>query len=188
MEESNRDRILQAATQLFGEHGFAGTSVRAVVEAAGVTKPTMYYYFSNKKALFQEVIEAQLEVLRSMVDEAIHTEGTVRERLSGFITRYVQGAIDNPAGVRLMLTVGAPADQKKTDFNIFEHFGEEISRLSKVFETRDPKLRADVDAEIAVAVVIGAADIILINALQGQPLPQNYAERIINLLFNGVQR
>ena len=42
-EQKNKERILIAAATLFANKGYAGTSVREIVEAAGVTKPTLYY-------------------------------------------------------------------------------------------------------------------------------------------------
>ena len=45
------ERLLRAATTLFAEHGFDGTSVQEIVEAAGVTKGAMYHYFASKEDL-----------------------------------------------------------------------------------------------------------------------------------------
>ena len=41
--------IARAAARLFAERGYDATSVREIVEAAGVAKPTMYYYFRSKE-------------------------------------------------------------------------------------------------------------------------------------------
>ena len=41
--------ILQAAVRLFARKGYEATSTREIVEAAGVTKPMIYYYFKNKE-------------------------------------------------------------------------------------------------------------------------------------------
>ena len=45
------DRIARVAARLFAADGYDATSVRNIVEAAAVTKPTLYYYFSSKEAL-----------------------------------------------------------------------------------------------------------------------------------------
>ncbi|HEU5329110.1 MAG TPA: TetR/AcrR family transcriptional regulator [Thermomicrobiales bacterium] len=52
-----RERIREAARQLFLERGFAGTSIDAVTVAAGVSKPTVYRYFANKEALFADIVQ-----------------------------------------------------------------------------------------------------------------------------------
>ena len=43
-EKGARDRLLEAATALFAEKGYAGTYVREIVTHAGVTEPVLYYY------------------------------------------------------------------------------------------------------------------------------------------------
>jgi AcrR family transcriptional regulator len=49
--------ILKAATSLFGETGFDGTSVEAVAGRAGVSKRTLYMRYPDKKTLFRDVID-----------------------------------------------------------------------------------------------------------------------------------
>jgi AcrR family transcriptional regulator len=55
--EATRRGLLQAARKLFGEKGFAGTSVDEVVKAAGVTKGALYHHFKDKDDLFRAVVE-----------------------------------------------------------------------------------------------------------------------------------
>jgi len=55
--EATRRGLIAAARQLFGEQGYAGTSVDEVVKAAGVTKGAMYHHFRDKDDLFRAVVE-----------------------------------------------------------------------------------------------------------------------------------
>ncbi len=48
-----RERILQAATQLFADQGYANTTMAQIVRALGVTKPFVYYYFRDKQEIFE---------------------------------------------------------------------------------------------------------------------------------------
>ena len=56
-EKGARARLLEAATALFAEKGYASTYVREIVTRAGVTKPVLYYYFKNKGGLFYSIRE-----------------------------------------------------------------------------------------------------------------------------------
>ena len=56
--ESTREALLAAARTLFGEVGFAATSLDDIVAAAGVTKGALYYHFSDKEDLFRAVAES----------------------------------------------------------------------------------------------------------------------------------
>jgi TetR/AcrR family transcriptional regulator len=52
-----RQQILQAALRLFAHSGYAAASVQAIVDAAKVTKPVLYYHFGNKEGLYSALIE-----------------------------------------------------------------------------------------------------------------------------------
>ena len=65
-------QIARAAARLFAAQGYDGTPVRAICEAAGVTKPTLYYHFGNKeglaKALLTDPLNDQLERLGRVIE------------------------------------------------------------------------------------------------------------------------
>ena len=50
-----RERILQAATTLFAEQGYAATTMAQIVRKLGVTKPFVYYYFRDKQEIFERL-------------------------------------------------------------------------------------------------------------------------------------
>ncbi|HEX7816221.1 CerR family C-terminal domain-containing protein [Dyella sp.] len=51
--EETRQRIIDAAIQLFGAHGFDGASTRDIAAAAGVNAPSLQYYFESKEGLYK---------------------------------------------------------------------------------------------------------------------------------------
>ncbi len=51
--EPKRERILAAAEQLFAAQGYASTTMEQIVQALGVTKPYVYYYFGSKLEIFE---------------------------------------------------------------------------------------------------------------------------------------
>lgn len=81
-----RDQVLRAALAKFAECGYAGTSVQDIVDAAAVTKPTLYYYFPNKAGLYQALLDyAHDERLRLMRAAAGRCE-SLPEKLVEVIT------------------------------------------------------------------------------------------------------
>ena len=72
IENFRKTRILDAAERAFADSGFAGASLRCIVQDAGVNLATVYYYFESKKGLMQAVFkrrfgpmrQEQLELLR----------------------------------------------------------------------------------------------------------------------------
>src|ERR1700742_2583848 len=53
---ATRDQLIDVATRLFTEHGYEGTSVEAVLAAAGVSRGALYHHFAGKEALFEAVV------------------------------------------------------------------------------------------------------------------------------------
>lgn len=59
--QATRERILEAATELIGRHGVAGTGTEDVRKAAGISGSQLYHYFDSKQALIRAVITRQAE-------------------------------------------------------------------------------------------------------------------------------
>ncbi len=68
-----RERLLQAATDLFRRDGYAITSLERIAEAAGFTKGAVYSNFDSKEAIYLEVLSA--EALRSLGDLLADLDG-----------------------------------------------------------------------------------------------------------------
>lgn len=74
-EESTVARhIARTAARLFAESGYDATSVREIVEAAGVAKPTLYYYFRSKEGLAQALLTVPLSGLVATLRNLVTTE------------------------------------------------------------------------------------------------------------------
>ncbi|MDE3721212.1 TetR/AcrR family transcriptional regulator [Nocardiopsis sp. N85] len=55
-----RERIIEAARELFVEQGYGATNLQEVADRAGVAVQTVYYVFRNKRTLFKDVIDASI--------------------------------------------------------------------------------------------------------------------------------
>jgi AcrR family transcriptional regulator len=63
--DETRQRIVDAAVKLFGEHGFEGASTRDIATAAGVNAPALQYYFENKEGLYNACAESITQDLQA---------------------------------------------------------------------------------------------------------------------------
>ncbi|MBW2585303.1 MAG: TetR/AcrR family transcriptional regulator [Deltaproteobacteria bacterium] len=91
LEPNTRERLLETATELFAEKGYAGTSVREIVDQAGVSKPVLYYYFKSKEGLFYAILEWAADIQQKILDEIFSTSGTVLDRFIFFYRRVYEG-------------------------------------------------------------------------------------------------
>jgi TetR/AcrR family transcriptional regulator len=112
-----RQRILQCATRLFAEHGYAATPIQAIADAAGVTKPTLVYHFGSKDGLREEVITVLLDHWRDELPRlmAAATSGGPRlDALLGALFRFflddrhramllLREMLDQPEAIRTLL-------------------------------------------------------------------------------------
>jgi len=81
------DEILRAAIEVFAERGLAGARVEDIAEAAGVSKGTVYQYFTGKEELFKEAVRRQVRrTLEGLAAAA--SPGDPAERLDRFVTAY----------------------------------------------------------------------------------------------------
>ena len=74
-DESVRERLLVSASRLFAQKGYAGTTVREIVDAAGVTKPVLYYYFGNKEGIYLALMKEALVRVRKLAAQATEADG-----------------------------------------------------------------------------------------------------------------
>jgi AcrR family transcriptional regulator len=87
--EQTRERILDAALELFRERGYEQTTMRAIAEAAGVAVGNAYYYFRAKEHLVQafyertheEHLEASAEILANEQDFGARLRGVMRKKI-----------------------------------------------------------------------------------------------------------
>jgi AcrR family transcriptional regulator len=62
--DRTKEKILNAALHEFSIHGLAGARVDEIAKAAGVNKAMIYYHFASKEALFNELFQSEMELLK----------------------------------------------------------------------------------------------------------------------------
>jgi AcrR family transcriptional regulator len=96
-----RDRILDTAEALFAERGFAGTAVRDIASAIGLTAASLYNHFSGKEALYAAVLERGLRPLIDVLEDlAVHEHQ--RDALDATLGRAMEHLARRPNVARLL--------------------------------------------------------------------------------------
>src|SRR5262249_7249032 len=97
------DTILQAATHLFIERGFDGTSMFDIAEALGVTRTAVYYYYKNKEAILVALTDNITRVAAQLAEQAAQHGHLPRvEALRALVDRHVRLILDNAAQFRIV--------------------------------------------------------------------------------------
>ena len=97
-----RERLLNASLTLFSQRGYAATGVRDILQAAGVTQPTLYHHFADKASLLQTLIERHYGESQQRLEEIITGEATAVSKLRAFVTSSFEHCCVDPRVPRLM--------------------------------------------------------------------------------------
>ncbi|WP_091761489.1 TetR/AcrR family transcriptional regulator [Pedococcus cremeus] len=82
-----KTRLVESARELMWDRGYAATSPRAVLDAAGVGQGSMYHHFRGKEDLARAVVEGNAETMRAQVDRDLAGPGSAVERLARYLRR-----------------------------------------------------------------------------------------------------
>ena len=85
-----RGELLEAARQVFERDGYHGTTVSAIVQAAGLSQGAFYLYFSDKRAVFAALQEEMATLLRRRIYWATRDETDPSARLEAGLTAYFE--------------------------------------------------------------------------------------------------
>ena len=99
----NRELLLDAALDLFYAKGYDAVGVQEIVDRAGVTKPTLYYYFGSKIGLLQNLLERGYRVLEKGVLEATRMKANLPEVLYKVAREFFDYAADHQKFYLFML-------------------------------------------------------------------------------------
>jgi TetR/AcrR family transcriptional regulator len=83
-----RDALLEAAGQLFAEHGASGVSLRRVAEAAGVTPAMVHYYFGGKDGLSEALLDRVLARLLERVRGVVAAGGALPDLIAVLVDSF----------------------------------------------------------------------------------------------------
>lgn len=163
---ATRDQLIEVATRLFAEQGYEGTSIEAVLTAAGVSRGALYHHFSGKDALFEAVVESVenrvMEELSEMIRDATDPVATLNAAALAWID-----LVGDPVIQRIIL-IDAPSVlgwERWRDLDAQYAFGATRTLLQAISdEGRLPPELVDafthmiLSAIDAIAMVIARAD------------------------------
>ena len=109
----NRERLLECALKLFSTRGYDAVGVQQIVQAAGVTKPTLYHYFGSKRGLLEALLGEYFGQMNRLLLEASAYSGNLPGTLERITTALFEFARENPAFYRMQLALWfAPQDSE----------------------------------------------------------------------------
>lgn len=135
----SRQRILDAARALFREHGYGGTTVRAVAAEAGVDPAMVFYFFGTKQGLFAAAIEMSAKLPPAI--ETIFTGDL--DSLGERLVRTLVENLDASDRTPLVTLTRSATTHDESETLLREFIEREITgRLAALVGTPDARWRA----------------------------------------------
>jgi TetR/AcrR family transcriptional regulator len=183
-------KLLDSALRLFSQQGYEGTSIREIIEGAGVTRPVLYYYFENKEDLFRRLFETKFNDLTERINAAASAEGPCIPRLKGIIAGAFELAEKNGAAVQLILQVLFSAPQQGPSLDRHKLMRQRFKIVEKVIRHGlDNKELSGGDSQSLTLVFLGVMDMHMMaksNRMETRLSPE-LAESLVDLFVAGAK-
>src|ERR1700688_1059969 len=134
--EQSRAAILRAAVREFSEHGRSGARTDAIARSARVNKALLYYYFKDKEALYQAVLDEVFSGVRAAIHQALSQQLPPRERLTAYVRAHFDYIASNPLYPRIVHAefLRAGRDPSRLQGVAKEYFRPIFSELSSLLK------------------------------------------------------
>ena len=180
--------ILDAARGLFVSKNYADVTMSGIAEAAAVTKGALYHHFASKEELYQAMMLADLEEKWVLLQQAVDSDGSCRERLQRLTLNFLHLPPDKREMMRLV----------RRDINIFKDPIRE--RLIRAYQSALPEqveaiiqdgIRsgelAPADSRLLAWQYVAMVEVVLTRYAQHVLNNHNcMAEYVLELFFNGA--
>jgi AcrR family transcriptional regulator len=158
--EARRQRLLDAALNLFVEHGFHDSSVDDVVAAARTSKSAFYEHFESKEDCCRVLLEQEGGALISSVRVAAAAGSDHRQRTRLGIGAFVRTCVQQGKAARLLLveSVGLSESIEAVRHRLHGQFAEMVEAEVRHAQTSGDQGLLGVDPALYGRVVVGAVN------------------------------
>jgi AcrR family transcriptional regulator len=164
--ERRKLKVMQVATELFVQHGYAATSLVDIAKAAGVATRTLYQHFGDKEAIFMEVVTAR-ETGAVFPHPSFESDVSLFDAMM-HIARYICDVSLRPRSVDLMRLVVAES-RRFPDFMMnlcdktFAHFRAQVAAMFDELAARKiaPAIDSAKSASLFVDLILGTTPLLV---------------------------
>jgi TetR/AcrR family transcriptional repressor of mexJK operon len=183
-EDQLRERLLNAATEVFLEKGFASTSVDEIAARAKASKVTFYHHFGNKEKLFEAIVMRLNSTMFRGFEDALEADVPMEQALHRFMKQMAEMLYTDQA-VKLVRVLHAEAARFPELAEIFDKAGPQRAHalLAEYFKLQIRKghmLRVDplTAADHLIHMSLGEAFRRVLLGLVSTPSPKDVDRRI----------
>jgi TetR/AcrR family fatty acid metabolism transcriptional regulator len=185
---STRERILEAALDVFASKGYHDARLDDIVETAHISKGSIYFYFPNKERLFLALIDQFADLIERRATEAIARQphvGIDRVRAAVVAVLDTFGRYRRPAKILLVQAVGLGATFEKKRLEVTDRFAALIKRhLDEAIAVGEIQ---PIDTTVVAHAWMGAIYNLVIRwVITGDPPAERIPPTLVPLLLRSV--
>ncbi|MBM4318965.1 MAG: TetR/AcrR family transcriptional regulator [Deltaproteobacteria bacterium] len=186
-----RERILEAAEEVFARRGFHGARVTDIARLAGVADGTIYLYFKSKDDLLVSLFEDRVERINNMLRIILASEQRAQARLEKFINYYLGLAVKNPnlaEVIAIELRSSSKFMKEYKNVKFIEFLGL-LAQIIKDGQTAG-EIREDLTPEVISRTLFGALDELLLGYLLSRRRyyeATSASEQVFNVFWTGLE-
>ena len=151
------ESVLAAATEVFNERGFDGTSIDDIARRLGVSKSALYHHIDSKDALLGLALDRALVGLEQVVTEVRSLPGPAVDRLEALVRRSVEVLVARLPFVTLLLRVRGNTEVERQALVRRRRIDRFAAELVKQAVT-EGDLRPDIDPVVTARLLFGAVN------------------------------
>jgi AcrR family transcriptional regulator len=184
------EQILRAAVGLFARKGYEATSTREIVEAAGVTKPMLYYYFKNKEGLCEAVLTRFFSQFHSRLQEAIDKPLAPRDCLVELVWAHLDYCRLHRDFAKFFFAIFFGPDESTLGASFLDATQEQQRLVALACRSVVAAGLIEPGREEALVMALnGMINIWVIATIKGEVrLSREVAEQIVDVLLDGLAR
>lgn len=183
-----RDRILDAALEVFAAEGFAGATIDAIGRAAGFTKGAVYSNFESKDELFLALLDRQFETRGELIATALDSGAGDAGATAQAMSRSMLASIHQQSSYQIVLIeywLRALRDPQLRE-RLVARRRTAAEQAVHVVESAGTALPADELSGLAQLVVTISAGIAMEEVLQPGTIDSDMLARLINALLQSI--
>lgn len=136
----NRELIMECAKELFYAKGYDAVGVQEIVDRAGITKPTLYYYFGSKLGLLKTLLETKFEGWNTLIKKDAAADKDIRASLYRIANVYCDFFEQDREFYMLMMALFYSARENEAYQAVKPYITEFYREMVQVFENAAQQL------------------------------------------------
>lgn len=188
-KQHTQTEILEIATPLFADNGYAGVSMRQIASAVGIKAASLYYHFPDKETLYIEALALAFSQHADFMKDAFVLKASPQQRLEQLVHRLAIRVHEDNNFRRLMLREVLDGDEKRLKLLANQVFGDFFKDMNELCYSLSPDSDPHLMAISILSLILYHFQITPIRSfLPGFKTSHNDPEIIAGHVFNLLQK